>query len=75
MARRVTGCQLTQETRVQSALDNVAGPRFSKFCSPRHMCHFKAAFAGSKRVSMTCRPPDSWHMLLATSPDVMKHKK
>jgi hypothetical protein len=33
VARRVTGCHLTQETRVQQALDDVAGNKYARPCS------------------------------------------
>jgi hypothetical protein len=40
IARHVIGCRLTQETRAQRALDDVASNRPRIYCSPRHRVPF-----------------------------------
>ena len=42
------GCHLTQETRVQSALDDVEGNGPGGYCSPRHGVTFNSRDKGSE---------------------------
>ena len=52
-ARHVTGCHLTRETRVQSALDNAAvrvGP--NRRCSPRHGLPFHLNSVSASLVTL-----------------------
>jgi len=52
IARRVIGCHLIQETRVQKRVDDVAakanGP--GGYCTPRHRMSFNPRNEGSKRL-------------------------
>jgi len=50
IARHVIGRQLTQETRDQKAMDDVAGIGPGRYCSPRHRMPFNSRNVGSKCV-------------------------
>ena len=55
VARHVIGWVSTQETRVQNALNDVAGNGPGRYCSPRHRKPETSRNYGPKSVSMTWR--------------------
>jgi len=55
MNRRVIGCHATQDARVTSASDDVAGNEFGRYCSPCQKLSLSSKSEGSTSMSMTWR--------------------